>query len=812
MKHTRHILWLLVLFVAAHAQAQSQHGSISGSIVTSDSSPAQYVSVVLKGTSKGAMTNADGRFEIKRVTPGLQILVATFVGFNPKEQTVEVVANQNTTVSITLDETSRQLQEVEVKGAREGYKADVTSPSLRLQSTLLETPQNIQVVTGDVLKDQQVISMSDGLIRNVSGVTRTEHWGDMYTNISARGSRLQAFRNGFNTVTSWWGPLTEDMSFVDHIEFVKGPAGFMLASGDPSGLYNVVTKKPTGRTKGEASITAGSYGLFRSTLDLDGKLSKDGRLLYRLNLSAQNRKSHRANEYNDRYAIAPVISYQLDEKTKLTLEYNYQRANMSNVGSFYVFTKDGYGTLPVDFTSLPAGTPGNKMDDHSVYVNLQHSFDDKWKLTAQVARFLYTQIGTSMWPNDSAVYADGTYIRRLGIWDAKSTMTMAQLFVNGEAQTGSIRHRILAGLDMADKQYMADYGQGFDLDTEAAPFDPKNPYLGIPVTGYPNFDRSMPLEQRAELSYGLQAMRYTAVYVQDELGFLENKIRLTLAGRFTHLGQSSSYTAEDADHFTPRVGLSASITNQLSVYALYDQAFVPQTGIRTDGKKIQPITGNNMEVGIKKDFATGWNATLSIYRILKNNELIADPTAPENTPTSIELGQKRAQGIEFDVRGTIVPGLTLTANYAYTDSRVTKVDESISYIHVDDLVPGFARHTMNAWLNYELTNGPLKGIGLSAGFTNLMDRATFYLAAPSPEMELKDYFKVDGGIFWKKDKFKVAVNVFNILDKYLYSGSYEDWMTYGGYAPPNGNGTYSPVFSYQTEAPRNFRVSVNYTF
>ena len=39
------------------------------------------------------------------------------------------------------------------------------------------------------------------------------------------------------------------MSFVDHIEFVKGPAGFMLANGDPSGLYNLVTKKPTGQTK-----------------------------------------------------------------------------------------------------------------------------------------------------------------------------------------------------------------------------------------------------------------------------------------------------------------------------------------------------------------------------------------------------------------------------------------------------------------------------------------------------------------------------------------------------------------------------------
>jgi iron complex outermembrane receptor protein len=250
----------------------------------------------------------------------------------------------------------------------------------------------------DLLRDQQVISMSDGLIRNVSGVVRSEHWGDLYANISARGSQVQAFRNGFNVVNSYWGPLTEDMSFVENVEFVKGPAGFMLSSGDPSGLYNVVTKKPTGITKGEASITLGSYALFRTTLDLDGKLGSSGKLLYRLNLSAQNKESHRANEYNDRYVIAPVISYQLDEKTKLTLEYNYQRANMSNVGSFYIFSPESFKEFAVDFTTLPAGTPGTEIDDHSVYLNVQHDFNKDWKITAQVAKYIYNQIGTSMWP------------------------------------------------------------------------------------------------------------------------------------------------------------------------------------------------------------------------------------------------------------------------------------------------------------------------------------------------------------------------------------------------------------------------------
>lgn len=799
MKH-----YILLLFIAiAHTTWGQATGSIKGTIKTSDGDAAEYVNISIEGSAKGGVADRKGNFEIRNIAPGTYVLAASFIGLETQKQTVEVKAGETTTADFTLTENTQQLEEVVISGSRDKYTADRVSPSLRINSPLIETPQNIQVVTPEMLKDQQVISMSDGLIRNVSGAVRQEHWGDLYTNIVARGSQIQAFRNGFNVVNSYWGPLTEDMSFVDHIEFVKGPAGFMLSSGDPSGLYNVVTKKPTGVSKGEASFTIGSFGLLRSALDLDGKLSKDGKLLYRLNLSAQNKNSFRANEYNDRYVIAPVISYDIDEKTKLTLEYNYQRANMSNVGSFYVFSKERFAELPVDFTALPAGTPGTKIDDHSFYLTLQHALNDNWKVTGQVAKLLYDQVGYSMWP--TVANQDGTYVRNIGIWDAKSDMTMAQIFVNGEVRTGTIRHRILAGLDMAAKDYMADWGQSHDLDSVDNPFNPWNPYLGIPITGYPQFDRETPLEQRAQASGGLINQEYTSVYAQDELSFLDNRIRLTLAGRYTDLQQSVYGGAPDkAQHFTPRVGVSASVNKQLSVYALYDQAFIPQSGIMANGDKVQPITGNNMEIGVKKEWPGGWNTTVAAYRILKNNELTADPTDP-TSGLSIELGQKRAQGVEFDLRGTIVNGLNLVANYAYTDSRVVEVAEGVTTIEEGSIVPGFAKHTVNTWLTYKLQHGALKGFGVSAGFTYLGDRATYWEASPDPDKEMEDYFKVDGGLFWEKERIRLTMNVFNVLDEYLYSGSYESWLTDANLNP-------APMYCYQTEAPRNARFSITYKF
>jgi iron complex outermembrane receptor protein len=470
---------------------------------------------------------------------------------------------------------------------------------------------------------------------------------------------------------------------------------------------------------------------------------------------------------------------------------------MSDVGSFYVFSPEGYATLPRNSTLTPAGLAPSKIKDQSVFVNLQHQINADWKLTGQIAYLNYQLNGSSMWP--AAVNPNGTLVRGVGIWDAKSEMTLAQAFVNGNITTGLVKHRILGGIDIGTKNYYADWSQSLPLDSVGRPFDPKNPNYGTPAMGYPVFDRTLNLEARAVNGGGVMEQQYTGVYVQDELGFLDNKIRLTLAGRYTYVKQSSFGGAEEkGKHFTPRVGVSVSLTPNTSVYALYDQAFIPQAGKLADGGTLKPITGNNTEFGVKRDWADGkWNTTVAFYRILKNNELTADPNSPPNAGLSVVLGQKRAQGVEFDLRGTIVNGLNLTANYAYTNSEVTKVTEGVSDIKVGDLIPGFAKHTVNGWLSYKVQNGALKGTGVSAGFTYLAGRATTNWSSTNSSLNQPDYFKLDGGLFWEKGNIRVTGNVFNVLDKYLYSGGYYDWLK---------------SYYWQTEAPRNFRLSLTCKF
>lgn len=780
---------LFFLLVPLYNMAQ-QNGVVKGRITTSDQKQAGYVSVSLSGSRNGSMTDEDGRYQIDKVKPGSYSLKVSAVGLVSQEKNIEVRAGETVIVDFILSESLGQLQEVIVSGSRNKYKVDQPSSTLRLDEPLLEIPQNVQIITSAALADQMVTSMSDGVLRNVSGATRLEHWGDIYTRVNMRGTRASAFRNGFN-VTSDWGPLNEDMSFVDHVEFVKGPSGFLMSNGEPAGIYNVVTKKPTGRDfNGEASFTFGSYDMYRGSLDLDGKATKSGKLLYRLNLTAQNKNSFRDYEFNDRYIIAPVISYKITDKTTLTAEYTYQYVKMTDIGSAYIFATEGYAVRPRNFTLTEPGLKPTTVDDHSAFLSLEHKFNDQWKLTAQGSYFNNKQLSSDIWP--SAVLAGGNVVRSVYNFDALLNYRFGQVFVNGDMKTGSVRHRILSGIDVGKKEGWFDWSQVFSLDSAGAYFNIYNPVYGSPVNGLPNFNRSTDIKDRA---VSITDQAYTGLYLQDELGFFENKVRLTLAGRYTFLTQNDGVKIKE-NKFTPRFGLSISIDKQTSGYALYDQTFIPQVGQLRSGNQPDPLTGNNIEFGLKRDWLDGkWNSTISVYRILKKNQLSSDPTSTPAEPYSLQLGESKAEGLEFDVRGEIVRGLNLVANYALTDYEISKdVEEYGVIIPKGTKIAGYAKHNINTWLTYKLQKGYLKGSGISTGFSYQKDRSSWTWAS-SVQNDLPSYFRLDGGLFWEKKNIKLTGNVFNILDKYLYSGA-----AYGSY------------YYWQAEAPRNYRISVSYKF
>ncbi|HKO76355.1 MAG TPA: TonB-dependent receptor [Flavobacterium sp.] len=775
-------LCLFILFTAT-TFAQS-NGSLKGTVQTSDNKPAEGVSVTVKELNRTTIADNNGFYTIKSIPAGSYTLILTLVGNNDVQQNVTIVAGETATVDINLSLSNNQLNQVVVLSNKSVFKTNRVSSSLRLQSPIIEIPQNIQVVTGKLIQDQQINNMLEGVTRNVSGATRVEHW-DNYANITMRGSQVAAFRNGMNVSTTW-GPLTEDMSLVERIEFVKGPAGFMLSNGNPSGFYNVVTKKPSGRNKAEASLSLGSNEMYRGTLDLDGKLTKNGKLLYRFNAMGEKKDSYRDFDFNDRYTFAPVLKYLFSDKTSATLEYTQQFSKVNAIGSNYVYAKHGYEELPRSFTTSEKELDPTQMLERSLLGIFEHNFNDKWKITAQGSYLNYEQEGMSLWPGGFDPANDAILKRAGNNWDILGKIYVGQVYTNGQAQTGSVSHKILGGLDMSDKTYYHDWSQYFTLPD----LDIYNPVHGIPSS--PKFDRSKDIEDRGVKYYN----NYKGFYVQDELGFLDNDLRLTLAGRYTILKAGDVYSGGSKNEkFTPRIGLSYSIDKNTSAYFVRDESFTENYGSNWQGKSFAPQTGTNLELGFKRDWLNGkWNSTFAAYQITTDNVLTLDAEHSNGTMQySKEGGQQKVKGFEVDIRGEIFKNLDVVVNYAFTEGKVTKdTDPNI----VGNQIPGSTKHIQNTWLNYKVDNGLLNGLGLSLGYQYQVDRAPWYIS-PDNTTSLPDYFRLDGGVSYQIKKVYINLIVNNILNKYLYSGGYY---------------SYTDMYYWQAEAGTNARVTVSYKF
>jgi iron complex outermembrane receptor protein len=797
-------------FVQAREGEYPDKGLITGQVTTADNKVAEGVTVRLKGTTKVSMTTETGFYSFKNLPAGTYEIEVSLVGHTPLSKTVTIDTDgKKNNVSFKLDVSQVELEEVVVTSGANRYKISGVSPSLRLQTSLLETPQNIQVVGAQLLADQQVYDIVDGITRNVSGATRVGHWDNQYAQIRMRGSKIPAFRNGMNIEASW-GPTAEDAAMIERIEFVKGPAGFMLAAGEPGGFYNVVTKKPTGITKGSANISMGSFSTYRAAIDFDGKLSKDGKLLYRFNFAATQKDFYTKYNYSNRYVIAPVLKYQIDDKTSITAEYTYQWSKYLGNGNYQFSAKslNDPGIGNDFFYGDPSAEPG-KLKDHSVYLYLDHQLNDKWQAHAQVAYFNFGMEASSQWIDSIA--ANGDARRYYNIGDEAGENRFAQFSLAGEEYTGSVRHRILAGVDMGNKKFWGDFRSGNpDIRLAKTATNPNgmfniyNPLYGIPFANIPVFDRSQNVRTRAGASSYLGSVNYTSVYAQDELGFFKNDLRLSLGLRFTHaetVGQSIAASISD-NVFSPRVGLSYSIDKTTSVYALYDQSFVPTPGLDSNLQAFKPVKGNDIEAGIKKNWFNGrWTSSVSAYRIVRQNAKVSlGIKDSRGADVSEQLGETISKGIEVDINGEIVRGLNLNVNYAYTDSKVSKdaPNKPAASSTVGNITPNTAAHVTNAWLNYRLSKGALEGFGISGGIQWQAERAV----GTTRVYNVPNYFRADGGLNYTKGRYNISLLVNNLLDnrKLLTAASI-----------PANPGSKS-LYSYIVEARRNFRMTVAYRF
>lgn len=111
------LLILVVLFGPLITLAQTSSTGLRGMVKTRQGEALPFAAVIVKGTTKGTITNAEGRYEIA-LTPGRYEIVFQYLGFQTIQKPVEIGPDFGT-LDATLDEQAVRLAEVQTKAGNE---------------------------------------------------------------------------------------------------------------------------------------------------------------------------------------------------------------------------------------------------------------------------------------------------------------------------------------------------------------------------------------------------------------------------------------------------------------------------------------------------------------------------------------------------------------------------------------------------------------------------------------------------------------------------------------------------------------------
>ena len=125
--------------------------------------------------------------------------------------------------------------------------------------------------------------------------------------------------------------------------------------------------------------------------------------------------------------------------------------------------------------------------------------------------------------------------------------------------------------------------------------------------------------------------------------------------------------------------------------------------------------------------------------ITKKNVPVGDP---DNPMFSVQLGEVRSRGVEFDLQGRVARGLNLVFNYANTDVEITEDSDPRPDRHEGGR-PLPARHQCLADVRLRGRQPGWTASGRRSGGGYLADRSTWAWGAEN-ETVLPDYFRLDG--------------------------------------------------------------------
>lgn len=698
------------------------------------------------------------------------------------------------------------------KAQAEAYTAPNATTATKTDTPIAQTPASVQVVTQQVLKDQQVITI-DQALQNASGVTVNSgggfSGGRPFASIVLRGFGTDVVLRDGTPIYSYAGDssaFAQEFANVESVEILKGPAAILYGALEPGGVVNITTKQPQATPAYSIEQQLGSFGLSRTTFNATGPLSTNKDVLYRLDLSYLNQGSQFQDGFTKNAFIAPVVQWRIDQANTVKLEFNYRNLKYNqNLG--YLPTLNG----ALVNTNPAVNYGGRSPDEETTYfaaLTHQHKFNADWAIKS---RFVFNRTSQDL------AGVTPLFIFDTGFPNGTTPLVGRELFpisavnqsynvtsdLTGHFNAFGIGHTLLAG---------GDYNrfESSSVGLMAAGSLNQNDPLGFPLGSVSYVDlfnpskNGTPFSNLAPFDTTTQLTETAGFYLQDQIK-LPYEFYLLAGFRYQYIHETGDTSIPSfgfnqvagltADAVTPRVGLLWQPLPWLSSYGSYSENFGPVSpgSIQFNGNIVPPSAGTQEEVGIKTSFYDGkLTASAAYFDLTKTNIPAADLLHPNQGFVSV-IGAARARGFEFDAQGEVLPGLKIITNFAHTDARVTAASLGDN-APVGSRFGGVPFNVYRLFTTYDFQTQELKGLKIGGGLS-FTDTQPFIPANGPTTQTLPGYtlFNLLAAYKFENfgDKWTAQINANNIFDRIYFT---EAQTNPGNFNQPSAFSAFSGVY------------------
>jgi len=646
----------------------------------------------------------------------------------------------------------------------------------RLGLTPLETPASITSLDGDLVRargDQSIVEAET----RAPGLSSVANPGNGGTALAARGfsgqgSVLQLI-DGVRLFPAA-GTITfpTDPWMVERIDVLSGPASVLYGQGALGGAVNVVMRKPTARTEGQAEIGYGAQDSVRLAAGIGGPAGAT--LGYRLDASYR-----RSDGYVDRgdsrsFALSGTVKWTPSPRLAVTIRGDH--GDQRPIGYFGTPLIDGRLDSAIRTRNYNVGDGRMRFRDDRASVQVD------WTPSAAVSvsniayyltsdRF-WRNLESYCWVGANGACANGVSgtpgtIRRsdnYGIrhdqtqWGDQASVTLRTPLASG------IANALVVGVDANLVRFTHENDFGSDAQVDAVDpfaFDPGR-FLDTQGIAPRYRTRTVALAVFAEDRVTL-GQKWSVVggfrYEEDQV----RRWAIAYPGGTRTDRFAFEKTFRNA---TWRAGIVYQPRPTLSLYGQYATGVDPLATLTTvSSGQVQfgNAKGNQVELGAKWLFLGGrGTATLAAYRIVKTG-LLAQRTL--SSPVE-QVGQRSAQGVEAAVSVDLPQGFGIDANATMLDARFDDF-RSGGADYSGRTPPNVPEALGNLWLRWDATARMQARAGLRYVGRRFSDNADAF--------RIPGYATVDATLSYAlSPRMAVDLRVYNLFDKAYAVTAYGD--------------------------------------